>query len=470
MIVELQDEPRICHDGCAWRWALSLTPAPGACGSALNLNLHFHVIFLEGVYVDRTAQGLRPRFVQGEPPTNADIAAVVQKMSRRVLRTLRQLGYLEAGLDAVVATGYDPLGDDAPELARTMAASVQPRIAFGERAGQQVRPIGAGFGHEGEVPTLIGTRCASVHGFSLHTNTHVPAHRRDQLERLIRYMARGAVSLERLTQDANGALVYTFTHPWSDGTTGIRLSPKPEALPRAVGRWGGKAVLRPARTPSASRCSRGAATPRLRRVLHAPCPHACARVSHSCALSHRVHPSQPPPLRCASRVASAFVSVSSGRLMAFFSRLIAFESVPPPAAPTAPPAHHPSRAGPAAAVWRPALAAPGGRHGARVSWGRPRAGARGRQGGWAPAVAKAVPEPPQPRWRPGRRPGRALRRGPVAAGSRQGWPAAGVGASGPALARPAPGGQRGACGPTAGVGPNGRRVAGGGRTRAGGTA
>jgi len=176
-------------------------------------NLHVHVIFLEGVYVDRTAQGLRPRFVQGEPPTNADIAAVVQKISRRVLRALRQLGYLEAGLDAVVATGYDSLGDDAPELARPMAASVQQRIAFGERAGQQVRRVGAGFGHEGEVPTLIGTRCASVHGFSLHANTHAPAHRRDQLERLIRYMARGAVSLERLPQDANGDLVYTFTHP-----------------------------------------------------------------------------------------------------------------------------------------------------------------------------------------------------------------------------------------------------------------
>jgi hypothetical protein len=33
------------------------------------------------------------------------------------------------------------------------------------------------------------------------------------------------VSLERLAQDANGDLVYTFTHPWSDGTTGMRLSP-----------------------------------------------------------------------------------------------------------------------------------------------------------------------------------------------------------------------------------------------------
>jgi hypothetical protein len=106
-----------------------------------------------------------------------------------------------------------------------MAASVQQRIAFGERAGQQVRRIGAGFGSEGEAPTRTGPRCASVQGFSLHANTQVPAHRRDQLERLLRYTARGAVALERLQEDANGDLVSTFTHPWSDGTTGIRLSP-----------------------------------------------------------------------------------------------------------------------------------------------------------------------------------------------------------------------------------------------------
>jgi len=180
---------------------------------------------MEGVYLDRTDQGRTPRFLQGEPPTDTDIAAVVQKISRRVMRKLRHLGYLEAGSDAAVATGYAPLVEDAPELARTLAASVQQRIAFGERAGQRVRRIGAGFGYEGEVPTLTGPHCASVQGFSLHAHTHIPAHRRDQLECLIRYTARGAVSLERLEQDANGDLVYTFTHPWSDGTTGIRLSP-----------------------------------------------------------------------------------------------------------------------------------------------------------------------------------------------------------------------------------------------------
>jgi hypothetical protein len=33
------------------------------------------------------------------------------------------------------------------------------------------------------------------------------------------------VSLERLDVNADGDLIYTFTRPWSDGTTGIKLSP-----------------------------------------------------------------------------------------------------------------------------------------------------------------------------------------------------------------------------------------------------
>jgi hypothetical protein len=106
-----------------------------------------------------------PRFVTGEPPTDDDIAAVITKIDHRVMRTLRQLGYLEAGLDATVATSYDPLRDDAPELARTMAASVQQRIAFGERTGQQVRRIGSGFGAEGEAPRLTGPTVRACRAF-----------------------------------------------------------------------------------------------------------------------------------------------------------------------------------------------------------------------------------------------------------------------------------------------------------------
>ena len=119
-------------------------------GGILQLHLHDHVIVIEGVCLDRTDQGLKHRFLKGEPPSDADVAHVVQKISRRVIRKLRRLGYLEAAMEVPVATGYDPLRDTEPELARTMVASVKQRIAFGERAGQKVRRIGSGFGYEGE--------------------------------------------------------------------------------------------------------------------------------------------------------------------------------------------------------------------------------------------------------------------------------------------------------------------------------
>jgi len=121
-------------------------------GSSLNLNLHYHFFFLEGVYLDHSAQNLKPKFVKIDPRSDADITAVVTKISQRVIRKLRKLCYLESFSDEPVASGYDPLGDDEPELARTMAASVQQRIAFGERAGQQVRHNGLGLGLRSRKP------------------------------------------------------------------------------------------------------------------------------------------------------------------------------------------------------------------------------------------------------------------------------------------------------------------------------
>jgi hypothetical protein len=49
----------------------------------------YHFIFLDGVYLDRSAQGLKPKFVKLSAPSDADIAAVVAKLSQRVLRKLR---------------------------------------------------------------------------------------------------------------------------------------------------------------------------------------------------------------------------------------------------------------------------------------------------------------------------------------------------------------------------------------------
>jgi hypothetical protein len=50
------------------------------------------LIVLEGVYLDRLVQGLKPKFVKLSALSDADIAAVVTTISQRVTRKLRQLG------------------------------------------------------------------------------------------------------------------------------------------------------------------------------------------------------------------------------------------------------------------------------------------------------------------------------------------------------------------------------------------
>jgi hypothetical protein len=53
----------------------------------------------------------------------------------------------------------------------------------------------------------------------------VRAHRRDQLERLCRYLLRPPLALERLTESSGGQLLYQFRRPWSDGSTALLLDP-----------------------------------------------------------------------------------------------------------------------------------------------------------------------------------------------------------------------------------------------------
>jgi hypothetical protein len=82
--------------------------------------------------------------------------------------------------------------DNEPELARTIVASVKLCIAFGERARENVRRIGSGFGSE-RAAELPSAHAVAEEG-------------------------------ERLEQDAKGELMYRCNRPWSDGTTGIKPS------------------------------------------------------------------------------------------------------------------------------------------------------------------------------------------------------------------------------------------------------
>ncbi len=87
------------------------------------------MVFLEGVYEDRTAQGLPPRFRPQEPPTDAEIAAVLQKISQRVIRQLRTWGYLEAGTQDVVPMDKNSKRPFEPRAAACLAGDLRRRAA-----------------------------------------------------------------------------------------------------------------------------------------------------------------------------------------------------------------------------------------------------------------------------------------------------------------------------------------------------
>ena len=121
----------------------------------------------------------------------------------------------------------DQLTEDDPLLAQLLAASVQGRVATGPRAGQRVLR----FGDRVEIqPDEMQAQektpgLARSNGFSLHAGVAVPANDRQRLERLCRYVGRPPVASERLSELADGRLLYELRHRWRDGTTHVAFEP-----------------------------------------------------------------------------------------------------------------------------------------------------------------------------------------------------------------------------------------------------
>jgi hypothetical protein len=62
-------------------------------------------------------------------------------------------------------------------------------------------------------------------GLSLNARVFVPVKKRDKLEKLIRYMARGPIASERLSQISENKLCYELKSPWSNGVTHVFFTP-----------------------------------------------------------------------------------------------------------------------------------------------------------------------------------------------------------------------------------------------------
>ena len=190
-------------------------------GSALNLNVHFHMIFLDGVYLP--AGDSPPGFRQVPAPTSAQLQVLVQQIAERIGRLLEKRGLIECDMENAWLTA-DGSGGALDDL---IGHSITYRIAVGPRAGQKLftlQTLSASATLEAEQQ---GDHhgAAQAGGFSLHAGIDIAPGQRQKLERLCRYVSRPPVAVDRMALTSSGQVRYTLKTPYRDGTTHIVLEP-----------------------------------------------------------------------------------------------------------------------------------------------------------------------------------------------------------------------------------------------------
>jgi hypothetical protein len=194
-------------------------------GSACNLNIHLHVLAIDGVFQEKTTG--RVKFYHAKAPSNDDVAVLVREISSRINKHLVKKGFLKELEDETLVT-QDTTGlfpEDDLHLP-AMAASLVNKIAFGENQGKPVKRLyayGRCWPDEEDVENT-GERCATSGGYSLHANTCVKANERERLKKLIQYMARPALSDDRIEIVAKDRVRIKLKTPWRDGCTHIEMS------------------------------------------------------------------------------------------------------------------------------------------------------------------------------------------------------------------------------------------------------
>ena len=186
--------------------------------SALRLNVHSHVLALDGVYVERAGDAGEAGalvFMALPAPSADEVLDVAQRTAKRVAALLEKRGRaLDGGDDA-----SSKLAQDQPVLASCYSAAAEGKVLLGDRAGQRtarlVRPEDA----RADEPAAV------LAGFNVHAKVAIPAGDRDRLERLCRYLARPPIAQDRLTALADARLRYELKKPWRDGTYAIVLEP-----------------------------------------------------------------------------------------------------------------------------------------------------------------------------------------------------------------------------------------------------
>lgn len=228
-------------------------------GSALNLNLHLHTAFMDGVFVQAEATE-RPVFRALPGPEKGDVLGLAWEICLQTKRLLEKAGkYFDADPEA------DTLSQDSPLLAACYAASMQGTVTLGPRAGQGVLRIGEYV--EPVDREQVETEQTLGHGYNLHAGYRVSAHDRAGRERILRYILRPPIATQRLSRTPDGRVIYRLNKPWANGVRSFAFEPLDfvaKLLPlvppprvnqiRYHGIFGPHARLREQIVPEAPRC------------------------------------------------------------------------------------------------------------------------------------------------------------------------------------------------------------------------
>ena len=126
------------------------TPSPWTAWYSewMLLNVHFHMLFLDGVYVERPDGTLRFRWVKA--PTSAELAHLTGTLARRIGRYLERQGLLERDAENSYLAGDELEGGAMEQL---LGSSITYRIGVGPSRDICPGTLWRGRGWETESPS-----------------------------------------------------------------------------------------------------------------------------------------------------------------------------------------------------------------------------------------------------------------------------------------------------------------------------
>ena len=182
-------------------------------GGSLNLNIHFHMMYLDGVY---TFDEGRAKFHFITPPTQLELDNLLNTIAQRVVKLLEKRGWLIKD-----ETDQEFLSIESHEAIESIhGSSITYRIAFGKYRGQRALTLQT-------VPRVSPDNkfLAKASGFSLHAGVACKSDERKKRERICRYISRPSLSEDRLSLNARGQVVYKLKKAYDNGTSHIILDP-----------------------------------------------------------------------------------------------------------------------------------------------------------------------------------------------------------------------------------------------------